>query len=251
MPVILVIAVLVVCAGLSTWGLMTTATKGVKYFVNEAVSKYDILFPEITIKEGQASIREKQPYFVDIFGGKPKNKDLVLVIDTREGKEKEAMDYLKDAQSGAVLTRTTMIFKNQHKTQMVPLKGIRDIVINSATIKDLSTKFLPTLIQWAAIIIVFYFLLVKPAQALLLAMIPYFAARSYGADTTYGQSLKIAILAMPVPVVLDLVTDLLHVRVPFSFVLYFVLYIGVILLVTRDLVAAPPFARPAEQIRPS
>jgi hypothetical protein len=250
-PVILVIVVLVLCAGLSTWGLMAATTKAIKFLVNDAVAKYDVLFPEITIKGGQASIREKQPYYVDIFGGKRKNKDLVMVIDTREDKEKDAMDYLKDAQSGAVLTRSTVVFKNQHKTQIVPLKGIGDIVINSGTIKDLSTKYVPMLIEWAAVIILFYFLLAKPAQALLLAMIPYFAARSYGADTTYGQSLKIAILAMPVPVILDLVADLLHVHIPASFVLYFVLYIGVILLVTRDLVAAPPFARPAEQIRPS
>ncbi len=252
MPVILVIAVLVLCVGLSTWGLMSAATKAVKFLVNEAVTKYDVLFPEITVKDGQASIREKQPYYVDLFGGKRKNKDLVLVVDTREDKEKDAMDYLKDTPSGAVLTRKTLVFKNQNQMRVVPLKDMPDMVVNSRTIREVTAKYVPTLIQWAVVTILFYFFLAKPAQALLLAMIPYFAARSYAADATYGQSLKIAILAMPVPVIFDLVTDLLHVHIPASFVLYFVLYIGGIVLITRDLVTAPPsFAGPAEQIRPS
>lgn len=252
MPLIPVIAILVLCVGLGTWGFMSAASKVVKSLVDKAVSKYDVYFPEITIKNGMASIREQQPYYIDLFGGK-KTEDLpVLVIDTREGQEKDAVDYLKDARSGAVLTRKTLVFKDNRQIRIVPLKDIPDTVINSHAIGELSSKYLPMLTRWAAVILVFYFLLAKPAQALLLAMIPYFAARAYAADATYGQSLKIAIVAMAPAVLIDLVQDLLHMRIPAAYVLYFVIYVGVIVLITRDLVATPlTSAGPAQQIHPS
>lgn len=238
MPLILVIVILALCVGLSTWGLMSSASKAIKSFVDEAAAKYDVLFPEITVKNGLASIREQQPYHIDLFGDNEAKKEVVLVVDTREGKENEAMDYLKETQSGAVLTRKTLIFKNRHQIRVIPLKDMPDTVVNSATIRELSSKYVPTLIQWAVITVLVYFFLAKPAQALLLAMIPYFAARAYEVDTTYGQSLKIAIVAMPVPVILDLLANLLHLRISAAFVLYFVIYLGVILLITRDLTAA-------------
>lgn len=250
MPVILVIAIVALCVGLSTWGLMSAAAKGIRTFVDEVVAKYDVLFPEITVKNGLASIREKQPYHIDLLGGKETSKELVLVVDTREEKENDAMAYLKDVPTGAVLTRKSLVFKNRNQTRVVPLKDMPDMVINSRTIREISSNYVPMLIQWASVTILFYFLLVKPAQILLLAMIPYFAARAYAVDTTYGRSLRIAAVAMPVPVIIDLVFDLLQVHVPSAVVLYYVLYLGGILLITKDLVAAPPSSADlADQIR--
>ena len=80
---IVVVCVLLALAGLSAWGLVSSTKPMVERFLNEKIDQYDTFLPEISIREGRASIREEQPYYIE----KDKVGKVVVVIDTREGKE--------------------------------------------------------------------------------------------------------------------------------------------------------------------
>jgi hypothetical protein len=221
-----------VCIGVSAWGLMASIVPMAESMLNEMADNYDVYIPEITIENGQASIRQEQPYFIDAF----KDEKTVFAIDTRKGKFKEAINYLKDVQSGAVLSRDSIILKNGRQTRIVPLKEFPNITLNSTEIHLLISEYLPVVEHWVWGFVLIYFIFVKPIQILILSMIPYFGARSYSVDLTYGEALKVATFAMVPPVLLVLFLNLFSTWISGSFVLYFALYIGLLIFSVWELV---------------
>ena len=233
-PIVAIAAVLI-CAAVSSFAVLWVNVPKLEAFLNSTVRKYDIFIPEITFKDGQASIREKQPYFIDTGGG----KDLVIAIDTREGKENEALDYISEAQSGAVLTRNSLLTKDREQIRVIPLKDMPDFAFNSRNLQDLLDQYLPAVIRFGTILVVIYFLLVKPLQVLILGLIPYFGARAYSVTLTFGDAMKIAGIVMIPVVLVDILRQFTGIRLPVAFILYFGLYIGLLSLVARDLVRNP------------
>jgi hypothetical protein len=67
-------------------------------------------------------------------------------------------------------------------------------------------------------------------------MVPYFGARSYSVDLSYGQALKVAAFAMAPPVLLDFVLGVGSLGITGSFVTYFAAYVGVLIFSVWDLV---------------
>jgi hypothetical protein len=241
------VLVLAGCIVVSSLALTRIVVPAVDTLLNGAAEKYDALFPAITVQGGKASIKEQQPYFVDIG-----TKDIALVIDTREGGHKSGLSYLKTAQAGAVLTRDSLIIKNQHKIRVMPLKGLPDFTLNSGEIRHLVERYHPLLTRWIWIAIVCYFCLSKSVQLLFFAMIPYFGARSYSLDLSYGQALKVAAFAMAPPVLLDLGLGAGSLGITGSFVIYFAVYVGVLIFSVWDLVKSSPEASlPTGGIHPS
>jgi hypothetical protein len=198
----------------------------------QVADKYDAYLPEIVISNGTASIKREEPFFVDTFG----EKDLVLVIDTRHNNVAKALDYLKEAKVGAVLTRDSVVTKSQNQIRVVPLKGIPDMTVNSTEIRSLAEEYMPVVAKWAWALVLSYFLFAKSFQILALALIPYFGARAYSVALTYGQALKIAAAAMVPPVLSDVLLGYCDLWITGSFVVYFGLYIGVLILAVGDLV---------------
>ncbi len=238
--------VLLVCAGLSSWGLFSSFWPKVETVLELVADKYDAVLPEITIRGGKASIREEQPHFIDTG-----YKELVVVIDARENKQKDALDYLKDVSTGAVLSRDSVVTKSQGQIRIIPLKGIPDMVINSQSLKALLAQYLPMVTRLVVLAVILYFLLVKPLQAIILALLPYFAGRSYSIALTYGEAIKIAAVAMVPPVALDLFLSLSGIKIPMLFTIYFGLYFVLLILAVRDLVRSKPLPMgPSTSINP-
>jgi hypothetical protein len=208
--------------------------------------QYDTYLPEITMKNGQASIRVEQPFRLDALA----KEGVLVAIDTREGKLKEALQYLKDAKAGLVLTRDSLVVKNEKQIRVLPLKDFPDITVNSAEIRALIEKYLPMVVQWVWILVIAYFLFAKPTQLLILGMIPYFGARAYSVDLTYGEALKISSLAMVPPVLVDVLLYLSGMSLAGSFVLYFAVYIGFLILSVWDLVKSSRSAGSSDAIHP-
>jgi hypothetical protein len=234
-PAAVIVLVVVACIGLSSWGLTAYTVPALGRYLETAATKYDSLLPEITIRNGQASIREKQPYIVEGLG----DKDLLVMVDTREGRDPEILDRLKTVPVAAILTRDNIVFKNRQEVRWFPLKDMPDMVINSTHIEDFVRDYLPRVTRWIIISIILYFLFAKPLQILLLALIPYLAARSYSLELSYGQSLKLASVALIVPVVLEFVLDMAGIHIPAQLALYFALYIALLWLAVRDLAHSP------------
>lgn len=229
---ILSVFIVSVCVGVAAWGLMSAMVPRVESYLDVVENEYDTYLPEITIKNGHASIRQDQPYHIDAFS----DEGLVFIIDTREGKMKEAINYLNDAKGGAVLTRDSLIMKNQRQIRIIPLDEFPDITLNGAEIRALIHEYFPMVVKWCWVAVVAYFLFMKPIQILLLSMIPFFGARSYSVDLTYGEALKITTFAMIPPVLLDVFLHRAGTGFFSSFVLYFVLYVGLLILCVWELV---------------
>jgi len=223
--------VLAACIFLSAWGMVSYATPRVADLMHRLAAKYDSMLPEITIENGRASMKGEQPYHVDMGPA----RDAAIVIDTREGKEKAALEYLKDVEAGIVLTRDSLVTKNDNQVRTIPLKGMPNIVLNSRSIEELADLFLPQLSTAAWLLALIYFTVVKSLQALVLAMVPYFGARAYLVPFTYGKALNMAIFAQAPPVLVDVLILFAGVAVPRAFVFYFLIYVGVTVLLTKDL----------------
>ncbi len=245
---VIAVLILVGCSLLSAWGFISFMSPRVGAILDRVVGKYDAILPEITMRNGHVSIREKQPYFVDTMG----EKDLALVIDTREGKQKEALDHLKDVSNGAVLTRDTLIIKGNGQVQVFPLKDMPDFELNSRNLQELVERYAPQVKQFAWGAIIAYYLFVKLLQVLVLALVPYFAARSYAVSLTYGESFKVATFCMVPPVLYESLLYFANIRIPWSFVIYFAAYLGLLVLAAKDLIKNfQPEQGPVTTIGPS
>jgi hypothetical protein len=229
---LIVALILVGCSLLTAWAFISYVKPKVGTIFDQIVSKYDAFLPEIVLRNGHASIRGPQPYFIDTRG----EKDLALVIDTREEKQKDGLDYLKDVANGVVLTRDTLITKQEGQIRIIPLKGMPDFELNSRTLQELAARYAPQATGIALGAVIAYYLAVKLFQVLILALVPYLALRSYKVPLRYGEALKVAVFCMIPPVLYDTFLYFLDVRVPWSFVIYFAAFVGLLALAAKDLI---------------
>ncbi|MBI5571064.1 MAG: DUF1189 family protein [Desulfomonile tiedjei] len=240
MPSIVALLLAGVCVGLSTWSLISWGTPQVEHVLKVVVKEYDKHLPEITIQDGRASVARPQPYFAEMG----KKGEAPIVVDTRHGHESDALDYLKDSKAGFVLSRESLFIKNDGQIRVIPLKGFPDMVLNSASLARYVETYAPRVMSAAAVLVVIYYLLAKTFQILIFALIPYGFSRSCPMPATYGQALKLTVVAMLVPVLANSLQDLVGLHVPWRFLIYFGVFLGALILATVDLVRS---ARSAQE----
>jgi len=200
--------------------------------VDYGITMYDDILPEIKIQNGKASISKQQPFLVD----KLDEKYFTVIIDTRDGKQGEASNYLSKVEAGLVLTQDAVVTKNNGQIRVIPLKGMPNIVLNSATLRDLADKYLPFVKPVISISTTVYFIILKPIQMLILALIPLIWASSAKTPITYGEALKISVFGMVPPVLLEVFCYFTGTRIPSGFFIYFIFYAGLMVLASIDLV---------------
>jgi hypothetical protein len=230
MPAILVALSIGLCVGLSSLGVVWWAGPKARSLMTTAISHYDAYLPEITIQDGKASIKKPQPYYVD-FGQK---SEPLVVIDTREGHDNDALTYLKDVKTGFVLTRDTIVTKNDGQIRVIPLKEMRDLVLNSQSLQSLADTYWPAFEKVSAGAAVTYFVFAKPFQVLILALIPYGWARAARAALTYGQAFKIAAFCMIPPVLVNLFQDVSGIQFSGRPWIYFAVYVALLVLASLE-----------------
>jgi hypothetical protein len=180
LPVFLVVLVLLACVAVSAWSFVSRITPPAEALLDQVATAYDEYLPEITIRDGKASIRQKQPFVVRALT----SDEGIVVIDTREGKQSEAMKYLKRAPNGAVLTRDSLFLKNPNQIRVVPLGHLPNMELSSRDLMEMKREYFPLIARLGAMLVVIYFLIAKPVQILILALIPYFGARLYSVRMT-------------------------------------------------------------------
>jgi hypothetical protein len=111
-----------------------------------------------------------------------------------------------------------------------------DMVLNSQNLRKIAQDYLPMVLRIAAVFVAFYFIFAKLFQMLMLALVPYLAARSYNTELTYGQALKLSVVAMVLPVVLDVFLRFSNTVIPGWLFFYLVIYIGDLVFLTIDVV---------------
>jgi hypothetical protein len=231
-PAILVILILIACIGLSAFATTSIIMPTINMVVNYGIGMYDDILPEIKIRNGKASVSKQQPFLVD----KIDEKYFTVILDTRDGKQGEALNYLNNVEAGLVLTQDAVVTKNNGQIRVIPLKSMPNIVLNSATLRDIADKYLPYVQPVISISVTIYFVVVKPIQMLILALIPFFWARSAKTPISYGKALKISIFGMVPPVLLEVFCHFTGTRIPAWFYIYFAFYAVLMVLAAVDLV---------------
>jgi len=174
--------------------------------------------PAITIRKGQASIQEPQPYFII----DPESKKPLAVIDTTG-----ELTSLEGTGAIVLLTKSTVIAKkSKAETRTWDISGVRDFYVDSEAI----TGWLEVGRRWLVIIFYPFALLFsyvyRIVQALLYAAIGMAFASMLGARLAYQTLIRLAIIATTPAIVLDTVCTLAGIDVPFWWVICFAIAMG-------------------------
>lgn len=226
-----VFLVLALCVVAETAAVLFGILPELEKFLRESAQKYDVYFPEIVIQNGQASIREKQPYFVHNFD----EKDLILLIDTTITSYDQALKHLQDTGYGAVLTKTTIVSKDRGEVKIISLKDFPDMTLNSENILRAIDTYGPMIRRWGTIFLLFFFTLTKLTQACLFAFMPYFVARIFNRPLSYESAFKLASIGLVVPVGVNVFLTFLGSDFSTGIFAYYVIYLATLAFMMRDL----------------
>jgi hypothetical protein len=125
------------------------------------------------------------------------------VIDGREIAIEQAMSYLKDVRFGAAVTRDVVVVQYGLQTAIVRLPPLPDLVFNSHTIREFVKEKLPLVTRGTTILVVLYCLSAKALQAVLAGLAICLSGRFCSVSVTYGESMKLASIALIPPVLFD------------------------------------------------
>ncbi len=248
----------VVLSALGVEALLASYVPAVERFTDQVLDKYDAYVPEVRIRNGKASISQAQPYFLDTAGA----KDVAMVIDTNIEGIGHALKYLKGVSNGFVLTRTTVVTKNNNQINSFALVKVPDMDLNAAFLRAMKDRYFPALMPgmafWSSsgatayfLMAVFYYLFAKMFQVLIFALVPLLSAARCSVKLDYGVALKIATIGLIPAVVLDFIFDFAGVWATWTFMVYFVIYLGIMILSVVDMANNPEEPEPAvPSIRP-
>jgi len=226
-----VFLVIALCVVAETAAVFFGILPALEQFLRESAQKYDVYLPEIVIQNGQASIREKQPYFVQNL----EEKDLLLLIDTTITSYDQALKHLQDTAYADVLTKTTIVSKDRGEGKIISLKDFPDMTLNSDNILRAIDTYAPMIRKWGTIFLLFFFTLTKLTQACLFAFMPYLVARIFNRPLSYESAFKLASIGLVVPVGVNVFLTFVGSDFSTSVFAYYVIYLATLALMMRDL----------------
>lgn len=227
------------CVALSVYGLYAWLTVKIRNTAQLVITNFDSRVPQISLRNGKASINAKQPYWVNLQDLTP---NLVAVIDTRPAQVNNLMEYVKDVRGGIVLGWDRFVIKNRDEIRIFSLQGLPDTDVNSHTLQLLVNEFLPLVFGGLAILFTIWYIVAKLGQVLIFALIPWIWSRWASGSIRYGTCMKLATLAMIPSVFWDLLVNLAELSIPggmgISWLVYIGLYVLVMIVGTKALLSA-------------
>lgn len=181
-------------------------------------------FPEITIQNGKASIREPQPYYID----DPETGRPLAVIDTTG-----AITSLDQTDAVILLNRERVIFeKNKIETRTFELSEFEDMVIGRELISTWieATKSYMFIVMYPFALAGSYFY--RVIQMLLYAVVGLLFASILKTKLEYSQLLRLSVVAVTPSILIKTLMWISGINLPMSGLLYFgltmvYLYLGI------------------------
>ena len=228
----IVAIVLAICVFFSAMTL--TLTNGLEFLalLQKVASKYDLYCPEITIIDGKATIREKQPYIVEL----PQDLNLTVVIDTRDNPKPNPLSYIKENTTGLALLRNSLIVKNRDETSNIKLENFPDLTINSQTLTDEFANYRFTILLFIAIASVVYFGISKIMQTLISAMAISLVTRQLSIPFSFKRGFKLATFVIVPATIVDIALKFFNVLPGSQFYIYLGCYAGTMFWLVKDLI---------------
>lgn len=193
-------------------------------YLDEHAPAFLVQFPEITILDGKASIRESQPYYInDPETGRP-----FAVIDTTG-----TINSLDDTDAVILLNKNTVIFeKNKIETRTFNLNEVSDMVIDS----NLLSKWIEaTKTYFPAVIYPFAFAgscFYRAIQMLIYAAFGLLFASMLKAEIEFSQLLRLSVVAATPSILINTLLWTTGMNMPMTGLIFFgmsmvYLYLGI------------------------
>ena len=227
------IIVLLICA-LSSAALFTV-TNGLQFVsaLEHMASNFDLYCPEITIVDGKAAIKEKQPYFVTT----PPELNLTLVIDTRDKPDPRPLSLLKDSLTGVVLSRSLLIVKNHEEMTTIKLENFPDLTVNSQTISEALRNYRSMMIFSLLFAALIYYGISKTLQSLISAMAISLVVRYFSIQISLGRGFKLSTFVLVPATLVDLFLKSFNIMPEFQLFIYLGCYSGGLFWIVKDFIA--------------
>jgi hypothetical protein len=225
------IFILLFCSVSSAAVFFFTTGLEIADLLEKSASKFDLYVPEITILDGKASIKEKQPYLIEI----PDDPNMLIVIDTRENPDPRPFSHLKEKSVGIVLSRDSLLIKNHDQVTSMKLENFPDFVLNSQSLTENLTYYRYTLYIILIVAVLIYYCLSKSIQTLVSALAIFLVIRRFSFPLSFGQGFKMATLILLPPTLVDLTLKTLGIFPGSQSIIYLSLYAGAIFWLVRDL----------------
>ncbi len=179
---------------------------GVSDFIDNEAPGFVEQVPEITIIDGEASIKEPQPYYITV----PEGNDVLAIIDTTG-----TIYSLEDANTICLLTKSNFIWRQgEFETRTFDLSEVEHFVVDSERI----TGWLQTFKKYAVIAMSPFALLgsyvYRIVQALIYAAIGLLFASLCKTIFSYSALLRLSITAVTPCIIVSTVLGLASVYLP-------------------------------------
>ncbi len=228
----IVIIVLAICVFSSAAAL--TLTNGLEFLdlLQKVATKFDIYCPEITIIDGKAAIKEKQPYFVEA----PQDLNLTVVIDTRENPKPSPLSFIKENTTGLALLRNSLIIKNGDEISDIKLQKFPDLTVNSQTLSDELNNYRYTILMLIVMASLVYFGVSKITQTLISAMAISLVTRQLSIPFSFGRGFKLATFIIVPATIIDVALKSLNVLTGSQLYIYLGCYAGTMFWLVKDII---------------
>lgn len=201
-----------------TWiPLMFKLQTGFNSFITDEAPKLIRQVPKIMISKGEAKTDVEMPYFIKDIKGNP-----LMAIDTT-GK----INSIDEAGVTALITKNKFIVKKSAvETRTFDLSQIDELTVDQSAIYNIAGAIR----QWALIVLYPFIVAIsciyRIFTALFYALIGLLFARALKADLKYTALVSLAIVSMTPAIIINTVYDYMELRIPFWFLITFLISIG-------------------------
>ena len=181
-------------------------------------------FPEITILNGNASIRESQPFYID----DPETGRPLAVIDTTG-----TINSLEQTEAVVLLTKKSVTFeKNEIETRTFDLTEVGDMVIDRRLLStwiEMTKSYFPVVMYPFALSGSYFYRII---QMLIYAAIGLLFTSMLKAELDYSQLLRLSVVAVTPSILINTFLWVAGINVPMVGLIFFglsmvYLYLGI------------------------
>ena len=197
---------------------MVGVTGEMNKFFDEQAPKIVDQVPVITIRQGEVSISEPQPYRIK----DPESGKLAAIIDTTG-----SITSLEDSEARLLLLKTTLLYKkDEFQTQEYDLSTVEEFTLTREDIYGWvkAIKALAPTVVFISALIGSY--LARILQALVYALLGMAFAAICKVKFSYETLLRLAVVAVTPAMVVKTLVGALDIDLPWSGLIYFLVAMG-------------------------
>jgi len=205
---------------------------GFANFVDNEAPKLVEQVPEIKITDGQVSIEQPQPYYIN----DPDSNDVLAIIDTTA-----TITSLEDPNAMCLLTKNNIMWRESElEIRTIDLPEVKNFVLNSERIMGwlhTAGKFLVIIIYPFALLGSYLYRIV---QALIYAAIGLLFAKWCKIVLPYLALLRLAIVAVTPCIIVSTVFSVADVYLPYGWLFYLLVALGYLFYAVNACSQTPP-----------